>query len=67
MFSSAGAVRAPALTRVGIFLGLGILITIFSMIIGIPLARLIERLKIAVIGGVLGISFWFSYSRRKKT
>jgi hypothetical protein len=139
--------RSPV-NLVGIFLGFGILITIFSTIIGIPLARLIERLKIgrwwsylafaaatgvllgailsshptlgscarpvagsgeqetcienpmaitfspwtrsqpgfagenppiqwsdyigtiafgAVIGGVLGISFWFFYSRRKKT
>jgi hypothetical protein len=36
----------------GIFLWFGILISIFSMIIGIPLARLIERLK---------IGRWWSY------
>src|ERR1700723_64913 len=135
--------RSPV-NLAGIFLSYGILITIFSMVLGLPLARLIERLKIgrwwsylacatatgallgailssrpscaasipgsgeqescvenpfaitfspwtrsqpgfagenppihwndyigtiafgAVIGGVLGISFWFFYSRRKK-
>jgi hypothetical protein len=115
------------------FLFYGVLITFFSMVLGLPLARLIERLKVgrwwsylafatvtgallgailgsgeqetsienpfaitfspwtrsqpgfaenpaiqwsdyrgtiafdAVIGDVLGISFWFFYSRRKKT
>jgi hypothetical protein len=34
------------------FLGYGILITIFSMVLGLPLARLIERLK---------IGRWWSY------
>lgn len=136
--------RSPV-NLASIFLWFGILITVFSMIIGIPLARLIEHLKIgrwwsylafaavtgtilgailsshpssciepfvrngqqdtcienpraitfspwtrsrpgfaddpsiqwsdyigtitfgAVIGGVLGSSFWFFYSRRKKT
>jgi hypothetical protein len=43
--------RSPV-NLAGIFLWYGILITIFSMIIGIPLARLIERLK---------IGRWWSY------
>jgi len=43
--------RSPV-NLVGIFLGFGILITIFSTIIGIPLALLIERLK---------IGRWWSY------
>lgn len=40
----------------GTFLWFGILITIFSMIIGIPLARLIERLKIGRWWSYLGIA-----------
>jgi hypothetical protein len=43
--------RSP-MNLAGIFLWFGILITIFSVIIGLPLARLIERLK---------IGRWWSY------
>jgi hypothetical protein len=49
---AAAWLRQPPVEMLRIFIGYGILITVFSLVLGFPLARLIERLK---------IGRWWSY------
>jgi hypothetical protein len=49
---AAAWLRQPPIEMLRIFIGYGILITIFSLVLGLPLARLVERRK---------IGRWWSY------